>query len=119
MEKLPVKTLKTIRNVIVLLGIVIGFLIWWRMPMVFKNTSLYHSGNGEYGLKFGALPLLLLQFLAFIPGNNKEEIHTEDPEERAMLEEESKKKELSLQIGVAVVEALVIWAIMGLAVAKM
>ncbi len=119
MKGLSSKTLKIIRNMIVLLGIFVGLLLWWRLPMVFKNTSTFHSGTGEYGLKFGALPILLLQFFAFLPGNSKEEIHSDDPTERARLEEENKRKGLQFQIGVAIVEALVIWGIMGFCVIKL
>ena len=84
MKNLSIKQLKLIRNLICVAGIVGGFILWTFLPNTFQNTSLFHVGNGESGFKVGALILLLIQFFAFLPDTNQEEIHTEDPEERAM-----------------------------------
>jgi len=115
MKNLSIKQLKLIRNLICVAGIVGGFILWTFLPDTFQNTSLFHVGNGESGFKVGALILLLIQFFAFLPDTNQEEIHTEDPEERAKLEEERGKKNALRQVYTAIGLALTIWVIMGLA----
>ena len=115
MKTKSVRQLKIMRNLICAAGIVGGFVLWMFLPNTFQNTSLFHVGNGEYGFKAGALILLLIQFFAFIPGTNKAEIHSTDPEERVKLEEELVRKDTLRQVYTALGLALTIWAIMGLA----
>ena len=76
MKSLSSKQLKMVRNLVSIAGIVVGFLLWSFIPDTFKNSGLFHVGNGETGSKYGVLILLLLQFIAFIPDTGKEEIHT-------------------------------------------
>lgn len=92
-----------------------GPALWTFLPDTFRNTSLFHVGNGEFGIKTGALILLPIQFFAFIPATQQEEIHTEDPEERAKLEEERTRQNTIRQVFTALFLALIIWVIMGLA----
>ncbi|MCR5118668.1 MAG: hypothetical protein K6B44_03490 [Lachnospiraceae bacterium] len=106
--------LKLIRNLICIAGIAGGFVLWIFLPETFRNTKLFHIGNGEYGSKNGVLILLLIQFLAFIPNADRQKIHADDQEERAMLEEERKREELVRQIYTALGLALTIWIVMGL-----
>lgn len=119
MKKLSVKQLKLIRNLICVAGIVGGFILWTFLPDVFTNTKLFHVGNGAYGFKAGALILLPLQFLAFLPDTHSSEIHTEDPAQRATLMEARARKDAVRQIFTALFLALTICAVMGLAVATM
>lgn len=116
MKRLSLKQLKIMRNVICAIGIIGGFVLWKFLPDTFANTKLFHVGNGKSGSKTGALLLLLLQFIAFIPYKDSEEIHTEDPQERAEMEEARDKNSLKQQVVMAIAMALVIWAVMGLAV---
>ena len=117
MSKLSDKQLKILLYVISILSIVVGFLLWRFMPGTFRNTSLFHIGNGRYGSKYGVLILLPLQLLAFIRKDNSiEEIHTDDPEERAKLEAANERKILELQVVRAIGLALVIWLVIGLGV---
>ena len=51
----------------------------------------------------------------FLPDSHQSEIHTEDPEERARLEEERARKQATRQVFTALGLALAIWAVMGLA----
>ena len=85
MKKLSIKTLKRVRNSIILIGILISFLIWLAMPAVFRNTKIFHVGSGTYGHKAGALlgvALPLLTYLAtFLSKLNKPEFHAEGDEE--------------------------------------
>jgi hypothetical protein len=115
MNKPSTRQLKNIRNMICVAGIVVGFILWKFLPDTFQNTRLFHIGNGESGSKTGALILLLIQFIAFIPDTNKPEIHTEDPGELVQLEAEHGRKEALRQVYTAIGLALTIWAIMGFA----
>ena len=115
MKNLSIKQLKMLRNLICAAGIVGGIILWTFLPDTFRNTSFFHVGNGESGFKAGALILLLIQFFAFVPNTQQEEIHTEDPEERAKLEEERARKNAQLQVYTALGIALIIWLVMGLA----
>lgn len=115
MKKMTIKQLKTIRNLVCVVGILGGFIIWIFLPDTFQNTSFFHVGNGESGYKFGALILLLIQLFAFIPDIGKPEIHTEDPDERVKLEEQRGKNEALRQVYTALGLALTIWVVFGLA----
>ena len=115
MKTLSIKKLKIIRNLICVAGVVGGVILWTFLPDTFQNTGFFHIGNGEFGFKTGALILLLIQFFAFIPGTNKTDVHTEDPEERAKLEEERGRRDALRQVFTALGLALTIWAVMGFA----
>ncbi len=115
MKRLSSTQLKMVRNLVSIAGIVVGFLLWSFIPATFKNNSLFHIGNGETASKYGVLILLLLQFIAFIPDMNKEEIHTTNPEEQVMLAEEQTRKTLERQAITAIFMVLVIWLILGMA----
>ena len=111
MKNLSNNHLKLIRNIVCVLGISVGFLLWWFLPDTFKNTRLFHIGSGEYGSKYGALCFLLIQLFALIPNLDKEEIHTDDAEERAMLTAKRERKELIRQIITAAFLAITRWAV--------
>ena len=106
MKKLSIKTLKRVRNSIILIGILISFLIWLAMPAVFRNTKIFHVGSGTYGHKAGALlgvALPLLTFVATLFSKvNKPEFHAEGDEEFQKAElERIQKEELLIEIGMA------------------
>lgn len=114
MKRLTNKQLRIVRNVISIVGIVVGILIWRYIPDTFRNSSFFHVGNGKYGSKYGVLIILLIQLFAFIPYDNSiEEIHTADPEYRAELEEKRTRRILEMQIIKAISMALVIWCVTG------
>lgn len=115
MKKLSDSQLKIMVYVISALGIIGGLLLWRFIPYTFRNTSLFHVGNGELGNKFGALIILPIQLFAFVRKDNSiEEIHTDDPEERKKLEAINARKILELQVMRAIGLALTIWVVMGL-----
>lgn len=116
MKRLSVKQLKLIRNILVIVTVAIGFVLWLYLPKEIKNSTFFHVGNGEYGSKYGALILLTIPLVAFIPEKRNEEIHTEDPEERAELEAQWKRHDLSRQVYTAIFMALVVWVCMGFGV---
>ncbi|MBR3509929.1 MAG: hypothetical protein IKO03_14300 [Lachnospiraceae bacterium] len=117
MKKLSTKTLKRIRNSIILIGMVVSFLLWLAMPAVFHNSKLFHVGNGTYGHKVGALldvALPLLTFVAtFFSKLNKPEFHAEGDEEYQKAElERIQREELFIEIGTATFLSLIAIAIM-------
>ena len=106
MKKLSIKTLKRVRNSIILIGILISFLIWLAMPAVFQNTKFFHVGSGTYGHKAGALLGVALPLLTFVATLffkvNKPEFHAEGDEEFQKAElERIQKEELLIEIGTA------------------
>lgn len=115
MKKLSDSQLKIMVYVVSALGIIGGFLLWRFIPYTFRNTSFFHVGNGEFGNKNGALIILPLQLIAFIPKDNSiEEVHTDDSEERKKLEAINARRILELQVLRAIGLALTIWVVMGL-----
>ena len=115
MKKLSDSQLKIMVYVVSALGIIGGFLLWRFIPYTFRNTSFFHVGNGEFGNKIGALIILPLQLIAFIPKDNSiEEVHTDDSEERKKLEAINARRILELQVLRAIGLALTIWVVMGL-----
>ena len=108
MSKLTAKELTIIRNVIIVVSMVGGLIVWFVLPAQVKNTGLIHVGNGEYGSKIGMLIVLLFPLFALIPNSTREDIHTEDPEERKIIEEDRCKAHRKVQIITAIVELLVI-----------
>ena len=112
MKKLTAKKLTIIRNVIIAISMIGGLIAWFVLPAVIRNSSIIHVGTGRFGLKYGALLVLLLPLFALIPG--REDVHTEDPAERAVILEEQLTKERKMQIAVAVLELLVIVLVFAL-----
>ncbi len=109
------KTMKRIRNIIMVAAVVIAFLLWLAVPYEFKNTSFFHVGTGEYGTKAGALILLLLPLFALIPHKNAAEVHTDDPAEREKIMEENALREAKTQVLIAIFLGITVVLIMGIA----
>ena len=101
MKKLTSKQLKTIRILIIVIGMLISFCIWLFCPDVINNNDLYHVGNGEYGSKIGALLIVLIPLFGFIPCRTGEELHSEDALERAELQEKLDKRAEETQLAVS------------------
>lgn len=116
MKKLTSKQLKMIRNILIIVGIVITVMLWIMLPDTFRNTKMFHVGSGESGTKIGALIILFFPLAALIPDMGKEELHSNDPNEREEIAEKRAKNDALRQIAVAVGMDLVAWGIMGLAV---
>ncbi len=90
------KKYRTLRNIVILIGIVGGFVLWLFIPSVIENNWLFHVGNGQYGSKGWALLLLFIPLFALkeISVN----VHSDD---EALINAEQNKaarKELMLAI---------------------
>ena len=112
MKKLTSKQLRTVRILIIFVGILLSFCIWLFMPDVIKNNALYHVGNGKYGSKIGMLLILLIPLFGFIPCRTGEEIHSIDSVERAKLQEKLDKKAEEIQLVVALFCSMVACLVM-------
>lgn len=112
---MTVKKMKVIRNCIMIVSMVCGFLIWLTLPLKFKNTPFMHVGNGEFGNKYGALIILLLPLFALFHSKQDDEVHTDDPIEREKLVNEYEKREAKNQVINASFIGIVIVAVLGVA----
>ena len=116
MDKLTSRKLKHIRNIIMIAGIVAAFIIWLFIPWVIENNRMVHVGNGRFGSKIGFLLILGFPLFGLIPQRPEEEIHTDDPIERARIEEEWEKASAKIQIILTAAEGLTACFVMFLAV---
>ena len=107
MKKLSSQQLRTIRIFTIIIGMLIGFVIWLFLPDVISNNALFHVGNGKYGSKLGALLLVLIPLFGFIPGRMGEEIHTQDSMERSELKEKLDRKSEEIQLAIALLCSVV------------
>lgn len=112
MNKWSLRTLKWIRNIIIMVGIAGGLIIWLRVPSVMLNNRFIHVGNGKYGSKIGMLILLILPFFSLFAGMEKDEIHTDDETERTRLGEETKRATVNTQICYAIAESILVLGLM-------
>ncbi len=112
MSKLPIKTLKWLRTLAILLGIVGGFIIWLFVPAFIKNNAMFHVGNGTYGTKWGLLLLLPLPLCALLHQNDTQEYHGSDLEFQMQNEETETRKTLLTQILTSLFCSLVVIVLM-------
>ncbi len=91
------KKYRLLRNIFIISGIVIALIIWFFMPSSFKNSPLFHVGNGEYGTKWGALLLLPLPLFSLLFRQKKLEFYGDDEEYNKSEQEKADKK--SMQLG--------------------
>lgn len=107
------KKLRIIRDIIIIVSIIGGFILWLFLPSVFENTSFFHVGNGKYGSKIGALLMLLIPLTALFPVKNDDEIHTDDQEEKTKLLENRNIRARKTQIIIAIGNFFIVLGIMG------
>ena len=109
------KTCKLIRNIAIIAGMVIAFMIWLFLPDTIKNSPLFHVGTGEYGSKLGALILIPIPLFSLCFRKQKNEFHSEDQE--FISQEKAKTEKTNMQLGMiaAIALSLLVIAIMGAA----
>ncbi|MCR4617433.1 MAG: hypothetical protein K5669_04495 [Lachnospiraceae bacterium] len=106
------KRYRLLRNIFIIAGIVIAFIIWLFMPSTFKNTSLFHVGSGEYGSKWGALILLPIPLFALFIRKKKLEFYGDDEEYKKSEHEKTDKKNMQSGMITALGLSLLIIALM-------
>lgn len=108
MVKLSIKTLKLLRTLIILIGIIAGFIIWLFVPHFIKNNATFHVGNGAYGSKLGMLLLLPMPLLSMLFRGERDEFHGSDLEYQKQAEEMEMRKALTIQIIAALSYSLMV-----------
>jgi len=114
-KKWTAKQYRILRNILIILGIVAGLLIWAVAPAVFKNSAMLHAGNGPYGSKLALLPIIALPLFALIDGRKKQNIYTDNEEERARILEEIDRTVAHDQVFYAAAEDIAVILLMCLA----
>lgn len=94
---MTVRSIKRLRNIVVMIGIVGGFILWLFVPAVIRNDSFMHVGNGPYGPKTGCLLLLLLPLFAFYQNKDELEFHSDDEEYINAVRNAARKKAAVIQ----------------------
>ena len=105
-----IKSLTIVRNVIIILALVTGFIFWLNIPEKFNNGTMFFPGYNRYKDNILILPLIFLPLLALL--KNKEALKVSNykcEEEKEKLYEEKKIKSLKLQIVVALFESLIVF----------
>ena len=112
---MTIKQYKNLRNIIIVAGIVIAFIIWLFIPDTIRNSSLFHVGNNEYGSKWGALILLPLPLFSLCFRKTKTEFHGSD--EEYVTQEQNAADKINMQLGMvtAIAPSLLIIALIGAA----
>jgi len=111
------KKYKTLRNMFILLGIVISFIMWLFLPDSFRNTSFFHVGTGEHGSKWGVLLVLILPLFSLCFRTGQIPFHGGD-EEFFKTEQEAADR-AQMQCGMIMALALSLLSIALVAVAFM
>ena len=111
------KKYKTLRNMFIVLGIVISFIMWLFLPDTFRNTSVFHVGTGEYGSKWGVLLVLPFPLFSLCFRENQLPFHGGD-EEFFKAEQEASDR-VQMQCGLIMALALSLLSIALVAVAFM
>ena len=106
------KTIKFIRNIIILIGIAGGFVIWLFVPDTIRNSSLFHIGNGATGSKYGFLLMLPLPLFSLFFIRQPQEFHGNDKELAAREQEKSDQKQMLYGLITALVLSAVVIVIM-------
>ncbi len=109
------KQYKNLRNIIMIVGIIIAFIIWLFIPDTFKNSSIFHVGNGEYGSKLGALILLPLPLFSLCFRKSRTEFHGSDQEYAAHEQKEADKTNMQLGMVTSIALSLLVIILMSAA----
>ena len=106
---------KMLRNVFILLGIVISFIMWLFLPDSFRNTSVFHVGTGEYGSKWGVLLVLILPLFSLCFRTGQIPFHGGDEEFFKAEQEASDRVQMQCGMIMALVLSLLSIALVAVA----
>ena len=109
------KQYKNLRSIFIVAGMVIAFVIWLFIPDTFKNSSLFHVGNGEYGSKWGVLILLPLPLFSLCFRESKTEFHGSDQEYATQEQNAADKTNLQLGMMTSIALSLLVILLMSAA----
>ena len=94
--------LKWIRNAVMAAEMTVLLILWSFIPVLIRNTPAVHVGSGKYGLRAGALLLVLLPLFGLIPQKRNSwednEIHTDNAAERIQIEQEREAESFKSQL---------------------
>ncbi len=108
------KRLCLIRNIVVIVGIIAGFVIWLFVPATIKNSSILHVGNGEYGTKWGMLLALPLPLFSYFFHRKKLDFYGTDEELKKEEQEKSDTHQMRMGLITALVEVGIVIGLMVL-----
>lgn len=108
MKRLDSKKLRLIRNLLIIGGILVGFIIWLFAPSVLNGHGLFNLGNSEYGSKLFMIPTLILPLFALFGTRQRPDVSLVDESERARIIEENTKSALRDQIAYAIIEDVIV-----------
>ena len=106
------KRLSLIRNIVVIVGIIAGFVIWLFVPVTIKNSSILHVGNGEYGSKWGMLLALPLPLFSYFFHRKNLDFYGTDEELKKEEQEKSDMHQIRMGLITAVVMAGIVIGLM-------
>ncbi len=106
------KRLSLIRNIVVIVGIIAGFVIWIFVPFTIKNSSILHVGNGEYGTKWGMLLALPLPLFSYFFHRKRLDFYGTDEELKKEEQEKSDMHQIRMGLITAVVMAGIVIGLM-------
>ena len=106
------KRLGLIRNIVVIAGIIAGFIIWLFVLATIKNSSILHVGNGEYGTKWGMLLALPLSLFSYFFHREKLDFYGTDEELKKEEQEKSDIHQIRMGLITAVVMAGIVISLM-------
>ncbi len=87
---------KILRNIIVLIGIIGGFVLWTFIPPIIENNWLIHVSAKQYDAKWAMLLLLIIPLFAL----NEEEIsvHADDEVLKNQARDKAARKQMLIAI---------------------
>lgn len=106
------KRLGLIRNLVVIAGIIVGFVIWLFIPATIKNSSIMHIGTGEYGSKLGLLIALPLPLFSYFFHRKKLDFYGTDEDLKNEEQEKSDKQQMWMGLVTALLEVGIVLALM-------
>ncbi len=106
------KRLGLIRNIVVIVGIIAGFIIWLFIPTTIKNSSILHVGDGEYGSKWGMLLALPLPLFSYFFHRKKIDFYGTDEELKKEEQDKSDIHQMRMGLITAIIEVVIMIGLM-------
>lgn len=111
-KTMSARTIKIIRNIVMLIGMIGGFVIWLFVPDTIRNSALFHVGNGSEGSKIFLLLLLPLPLFSLFFQCQSIEYHGKDEEYAAKEQEKSDRVQMLFSLITAFLLSAVVISLM-------